>query len=125
MVDDEEAVREVAVATLSAHGYRVQAAREGTEAVALYARLRGEVRLVLTDMMMPVMDGPATIRSLRQLDPHVCILATSGLPVAPAVGEADAFLPKPFAAHDLLAAVRQALDRQTSAAHAPPGSMRP
>jgi PAS domain S-box-containing protein len=112
VVDDEAAIRELARATLTAHGYRVQTAREGSEAVALYARLGAEVRLVLTDMMMPVMDGPATIRALRQLDPNVRILATSGLPVAPAVGQADAFLPKPFAVHDLLAAVRQLLDRR-------------
>jgi two-component system, cell cycle sensor histidine kinase and response regulator CckA len=112
VVDDEASIRELARATLTAQGYRVQTAREGTEAVALYARLRTEVQLVLTDMMMPVMDGPATIRALRQLAPDVRILATSGLAVAPAVGQADAFLPKPFAAHDLLAAVRQVLDRQ-------------
>jgi signal transduction histidine kinase/CheY-like chemotaxis protein/tetratricopeptide (TPR) repeat protein len=119
VVDDEAAIRELARATLTANGYRVQTAREGTEAVALYARLREEVRLVLTDMMMPVMDGPATIRALRQLSPEVRILATSGLGVAAAVGQADAFLPKPYAPHDLLGAVRQMLDRQPAAANAP------
>jgi PAS domain S-box-containing protein len=113
VVDDEAPIREMAATTLAAHGYRVQSAREGKEALALYARHRGEVGLVLTDLMMPTMDGPATIRALRQLDPGVAILATSGLAETAPPGEAQAFLPKPFTAHGLLSAVRQVLEKKT------------
>src|SRR6185295_8044409 len=69
VIDDESAIREVARETLSAFGYRVMIASDGAEAMAVFAAHRSEVKVVLTDMMMPYMDGPATIRALRRLDP--------------------------------------------------------
>jgi two-component system sensor kinase len=113
VVDDEAAVRAVMTAALEAHGFRVKVAREGTEALALYAQHRAEVRLVVTDMMMPVMDGLATIRALRQMDPDVRILATSGLADAPPriPGSAvQGFLAKPYTAEDLVGAVCEVLE---------------
>src|SRR2546422_6496534 len=79
VVDDEATIREITKATLEAHGYRIVTAADGAEALALYAQHRDQIRLVLTDMMMPVMDGPATIRALRNLDPQIPIIAASGL----------------------------------------------
>ena len=60
-------------------GYRVLTATDGAEAVALFLDNREEIRLVLTDMMMPVMDGPATIGALRTIDSNIPIIAASGL----------------------------------------------
>jgi PAS domain S-box-containing protein len=107
VVDDEESIREITKGTLEAFGYRVVLAGDGTEALALYAEHRGEIKAVLTDMMMPFMDGPSTIRALKKLNPQVKIIAASGLAAEAKVAEAaslgvHAFLPKPFTAERLL-----------------------
>eukprot|EP01031_Cornospumella_fuschlensis_P019632 gene19632-24054_t len=59
VVDDEESVRSITRRTLEAFGYNVMTACDGAEAVAIYAQHRASIKVVLTDMMMPVMDGPA------------------------------------------------------------------
>ena len=107
VVDDEEAIRQVTRQTLEAYGYRVLLAANGAEAVALFARHIDDVALVLTDMTMPVMDGPATIQALRQIRPDVRIIAASGISqngqVARAAGAGVRhFLPKPYTADVLL-----------------------
>jgi CheY-like chemotaxis protein len=79
VVDDESAIREIGKEALRTFGYRVLTANDGTEALALFAQHRNEVHCVITDMMMPFMDGPATIRALRKLAPDLKIIATSGL----------------------------------------------
>lgn len=71
LVDDEEAIRTIARATLERFGYRVMVAANGAQAVALYAQHRSDIAVVLTDMAMPVMDGPATIIALMSIDPAV------------------------------------------------------
>jgi PAS domain S-box-containing protein len=116
VVDDEAFIRDITRKNLQAHGYRVITAREGGEALALYTRYRGEVRAVLTDMMMPGMDGAATIRELRQLDPQVRIIAVSGQGVLDENGKgpagADAFLAKPYKVEKLLATLHQVIGGQ-------------
>ncbi len=66
VVDDEESIREITRGTLETFGYTVLTASDGTEALALYADKKNEIAVVLTDMVMPFMDGPATIRVLRK-----------------------------------------------------------
>ena len=107
VVDDEMAIREVTKATLEAFNYRVLTASDGTEAVALYAQQGSEIKVVLTDMMMPFLDGPATIRALQKFNPAVKIIASSGLADnGKAVEAADLgirhFLAKPYTADKLL-----------------------
>ncbi|MDX2030186.1 MAG: ATP-binding protein [Blastocatellia bacterium] len=114
VVDDENSIREIARETLRAFGYRVLTANDGTEALALFAQHRDEIRVVVTDMMMPYMDGPATIRALRKLDPRVRILATSGLKAADKEAEVAqlgvaVFLQKPYTAETLLKTIARAL----------------
>lgn len=114
VVEDEAAVRLVTQQTLEAFGYRVLTAAQGQEAVAHYAARRKEIALVMTDMMMPVMDGPATIRALQVINPEVRIIATSGHATnghtakVSALG-VDQFLSKPYTAETLLKAVKLAL----------------
>ena len=67
IVDDEDGIRKIVQATLERFGYRVLPAANGAEAVALFVQNRDDVALVLTDMAMPVMDGPATIVALRAI----------------------------------------------------------
>jgi PAS domain S-box-containing protein len=114
VVDDEESIREITRGTLETFGYRVVLASDGTEALAAYAEHRGEIRAVLTDMMMPFMDGPSTIRALRKLDPTVRIIAASGLAANEKIAEAaslgvQTFLLKPYTAERLLVALDQLL----------------
>jgi CheY-like chemotaxis protein len=111
VVDDELTVRDITQQTLEVFGYRVVLATNGVEAVAIYARQGPEIAAVITDMMMPLMDGPATILVLRGLNPAVRIIGTSGLAVT---GQAASLniaelLPKPFTAETLLKALKQVL----------------
>lgn len=113
VVDDELPVRQITQHTLQAFGYRVLLAVDGADAIAVFAANRAEIAVVLTDMMMPVMDGPATIRVLRRMDPRVRIIGASGLTSAGPDGQAglgvNIFLPKPYTAETLLKALKQIL----------------
>jgi PAS domain S-box-containing protein len=114
VVDDEEAIRKIAQRTLERFGYRVLLASHGAEAVALYAPRQHEIAAVLTDMAMPIMDGPALILALRSLKPGVKIIASSGLMANSAVAKAvDAdvqhFVPKPYTAEALLKTLHEIL----------------
>jgi len=114
VVDDEERMRAVVQTTLERFGYRVLLAANGAEAVALYAQNREQIAIVLTDMAMPVMDGPATIVALKSMNPNLEIIASSGLPsdadVAKAVGAGvKHFVPKPYTTETLLTILAEAL----------------
>ncbi|MFN0122149.1 MAG: MASE3 domain-containing protein [Blastocatellia bacterium] len=116
VVDDEEAIREMTRAALEAYGYSVLSATNGAEALDLYARRGDEVRLVLTDMMMPVMDGPAMIRALREIDPDLPIVGCSGLTEEGKAAEArelgvGVIIAKPCGADTLLKTVARAICR--------------
>ena len=110
MVDDDVSVRQLAGRTLTAFGYRVLLASDGAHGLSAYQAHRDEVALVLTDMRMPVMDGPSTIEALRTLDPTVRIVAASGFSADAGSAGAARFLAKPYAAEQLLGAVREVLD---------------
>jgi CheY-like chemotaxis protein len=113
VVEDEASVREVIQATLEAHGYRVMTASDGSEAVALYAQHQEEIQAVITDMAMPFMDGPSTIRVLQRINPQVKIIAISGMDYDRLLTDASenvkAFLPKPFTTKRLLRTLREVL----------------
>ncbi len=114
VVDDEESVRQVTKHTLETFGYRVVLASDGAEAVAVFADLRDQIQLVLTDMMMPIMDGNATIHALLRIKPNLVIVTASGLDGNGAMVKASHagvkhFLPKPYTAGVLLKTLRQAL----------------
>jgi PAS domain S-box-containing protein len=79
VVDDEEPIRTATSLTLESHGYRVLTAGEGAQGLAVFVENREEIRLVLTDLMMPVMGGVTLIHALHVLEPGIKILATSGL----------------------------------------------
>ncbi len=112
VVDDEAAVREIAKAMLEAYGYRTMLASEGEEALGLFASQKGKVALVITDMMMPKLDGIGTADALRKADPDIKIVAMSGLSKSEydltSIG-ATASLSKPFTSEALLKTVRLAL----------------
>jgi two-component system, cell cycle sensor histidine kinase and response regulator CckA len=115
VVDDEAAIREMNRAALETYGYRVLTASDGATAIALYAQHQAEVQLVLTDVMMPVMDGLTMIRALRSLNPKLRVICCSG---TAGVGQNETLaqlnvqriLTKPLNVETLLHAVTQALN---------------
>jgi two-component system cell cycle sensor histidine kinase/response regulator CckA len=107
VVDDEAAICAISKASLETYNYQVLTASSGVEAVKLYKQYKDEISVVLMDMMMPDMDGPTAIHTLRQLNPRINIIAISGLISGNQVSEAtgagvSAFLPKPYTTQDLL-----------------------
>jgi CheY-like chemotaxis protein len=114
LVDDEPNVLSVTGGTLKAFGYRVITAVDGADAVGVFASHKDEVAVVLTDMMMPVMDGLATARVLRRMRPHVPIILSSGLGGEGRMGQATEagirdFLHKPYTADTLLKSLAEVL----------------
>ena len=114
VVDDEESIREITRGTLETFGYKVLTASDGTEALAIYADRKSEIAVVLTDMVMPFMDGAATIRALQRINSQVKIIAASGLTAGLISGESSlegvkVFLSKPYTAEKLLKALSEVL----------------
>lgn len=114
VVDDEESIREITKATLEAYGYSIITCSDGTEAVAAYATHGQKVALVLTDMLMPYMDGAATIRAIQKLNPKVKVLAVSGLKQNGdmVTQETVMFLHKPYTSEKLLKTIGELLDKK-------------
>ncbi len=107
VVDDEASIRTVTQQTLEAFGYRVVTVADGVDAVAVYAQRQSEIAAVITDMMMPVMDGPATIQVLVKINPAVKIIAASGLNGQAQIAKSGMpgvkdFLPKPYTTEAML-----------------------
>ncbi len=115
LVEDEEAVRRGGKRMLETRGYTVHEAGSGTEALEIMDELNGEVDIVVSDVVMPEMDGPTLLRELRKNHPDLKFIFVSGyaedafarnLPADAKFG----FLPKPFSLKQLAVAVREMLD---------------
>ncbi len=114
LVEDEEAVRAFAARALASRGYSVLQAANGFEALEIVAQNRGEIDLVVSDVVMPEMDGPSMFGELRKRGVAAKVIFVSGyaeeafaknLPE----GEEFAFLPKPFSLKQLIEAVKAAI----------------
>lgn len=130
VVDDEAYVRQITQQTLETFGYRVLTARDGTEALTQFVEHQAEIKAVITDLMMPVMDGAATIRALQQIDPNVRVIAASGLAETTQAAErigtsVRAFLTKPFSARTLIATIRMVLETADADAALSPSGGQP
>ena len=115
VVDDEASILSITRQTLQAFGYRVETAMNGADALSVYVQHRNEIAVVLTDMMMPILDGAATIHALMRINPAVKIIAASGLNSnggeAKFAGDGvKHFLTKPYTAATLLKTLRTLLD---------------
>ena len=113
LAEDEEGVRELAQEILEESGYRVLAAGSGVEAVRLAESHAGPIHLLLTDVVMPGMSGPALAEVLEFERPELKVLFVSGYadPASTArrLPRGSAFLQKPFSAAALESSVRDAL----------------
>jgi two-component system cell cycle sensor histidine kinase/response regulator CckA len=114
LVEDEDGLRSLNARGLKSRGYTVLEAANGIDALAALEERNGEVDLVVSDVVMPEMDGPTMLREMRARNPHLRIIFVSGyaedafarsLPE----GQQFAFLPKPFTLSQLVAAVKETL----------------
>ncbi|MCU0568847.1 MAG: PAS domain S-box protein [Oculatellaceae cyanobacterium Prado106] len=105
IVEDDAALRQTAQSLLETYGYQTLVAEDGVEALQLFTQHQADIKLVLMDIMMPHLDGVATIQVLQNINPQVPIVAVSGLAAkreAAIAAGARAFLAKPYTIEDLL-----------------------
>ena len=112
LVEDEPMVRTVAERALTRHGYSVITANNGGEALEILGRGQ-DIALLISDVVMPEMDGPTMVREARKSRPDLPILFMSGYAEEQLRNSIDiekvAFLPKPFSVQELAEAARKAL----------------
>ncbi len=121
VVDDEELICAMLRRSLTRRGYRVVTAPDGAAAIRAFKESRERIGVVLTDLMMPGMDGIALTRALRAIDPGVRVVASSGLAEIERREELTALgvsnvLEKPFTAASLFRAIENALAETGAAA---------
>jgi two-component system cell cycle sensor histidine kinase/response regulator CckA len=114
LVEDEDAVRSFATRALESRGYTVLSAGSGVEALTLIDAEAGGIDLVVSDVVMPEMDGPTLLKELRRRNPDIKIIFVSGYAEEAFKKNLEAdeefvFLPKPFALKDLVQAVKETL----------------
>ena len=112
LVEDEPAVRQLFAQALIRAGYRVYEARNGQEAMKVFDQHGDTIDLLLTDMRMPYMGGAELAKHLRARRKTLKLLCVSGYPGVAETELASDFLSKPFSRDDLLAKVREVLDRK-------------
>ena len=116
LVEDEDSVRNFAVRALKRQGYEVLEATTGVEALELVANDKGRIDIVVSDVVMPEMDGPTMLTELRKKTPDLKVIFVSGYPDDRFKTGLDpdaqfAFLPKPFTLPQLAAKVKEELAR--------------
>ena len=119
LVEDEDMVRVVAERALTRQGYTVLTAAHGEEALEIFDRGEAVIDLLISDVVMPTMDGPTMVRQVRERHPDLPVLFMSGYAEEQLRKSIDldgvAFLPKPFSVKQLAEAARDALATQTAA----------
>ena len=114
VVDDDDGVRTMADQILRHNGYRTITACDGAEAIAVFALRASEVQLLLTDLEMPILGGPALAKALRRIRPDLRIIAMSGAASRRSSAThkefTSSYIAKPFQAETLLSLVRATLD---------------
>lgn len=117
IVDDESAMRKLVAKFLNREGYETLTAKDGPDALKLYALKQSEIDVTLLDAMMPGMDGLETMVAIREIDPDAKFILSSGFPIE-AFAESNlsgAFLGKPYTLSDLKNVVTGALLKNTLA----------
>ncbi|BCL33673.1 response regulator [Nostoc sp. MS1] len=114
IVDDEPSIQEITKTSLESYQYQTLVAGDGVEAIALYAKNADKISAVLMNIMLPVLDGLTTIRTLKKINPQVRIIATSGLISKTKLNEivntgANSFLAKPYTVNELLLALHEVM----------------
>ena len=114
VVDDEQSILDIMKNTLELYGYRIMTAHNGIEALSIYTHEKDRIDVVITDLIMPSLDGMTMARNLRKMNPGVKIITSSGIKIS----EADSanlgnvnhiFLQKPYTAEKLLSTLQEIL----------------
>ena len=113
LVEDEDMVRAVAERALTRHGYTVVTAEHGEDALEIFASGAHEFDLLISDVVMPTMDGPTMVRRVREKLPNIPVLFMSGYAEEQLRKSIDLdrvqFLPKPFSVKQLAEAAQKAM----------------
>ncbi|MEM6763036.1 MAG: ATP-binding protein [Pseudomonadota bacterium] len=111
LVEDEEAIRTFAARALSAKGYTVLSAGSGVEAAEIFDERGPDIDLLLTDVIMPELDGPSLVKHVRAIRPELKVIFMSGYADGASVDDLGGaqFLPKPFTLKALAEAVKKEL----------------
>jgi CheY-like chemotaxis protein len=117
LVDDEDMVIDIGKQMLEKLGYAVMVANNGNDAVSLYQNNQAWTDMVLLDMIMPDMGGGAVYDKLKQMDPNVKVLLSSGYSIEGQATEilnrgCDGFIQKPFNITELSQKIREVLDKE-------------
>jgi two-component system cell cycle sensor histidine kinase/response regulator CckA len=116
LVEDEDAVRRFAVAALKSKGYEVLQAADGVEALEVMKAHDNRVDLVVSDVIMPEMDGPTLMKELRKITPDLKFIFVSGYPDDAFKNNLDpdaefTFMPKPYSLAQIAAKVKEVIGR--------------
>ncbi|MBM4341448.1 MAG: PAS domain S-box protein [Deltaproteobacteria bacterium] len=116
LVDDEEPIRNLGEQIFAKHGYTVLKVSDGESALKLYQEKKGEIALVVLDLIMPGMGGKKCLEELLQINPEVKVVITSGYSPDGShktflEGGAKNFISKPFNMKEMLQVVREVLDK--------------
>jgi CheY-like chemotaxis protein len=117
VVDDESYILDACKAMLTKLGYNTILAHSGEEAVALSRRENGRIDLIILDMVMPGMDGLTAYERLKEINPEVKVILSSGYSLTGAVKEildkgCDEYIQKPFSLSQLSLITRELLDKK-------------
>jgi two-component system cell cycle sensor histidine kinase/response regulator CckA len=109
VVDDEQPIRTLIAQACDQNGYEVLTAEDGSTGVVHFAGNKSRVKLLITDMMMPGVNGQSLANTIRAINPSIKIIAISGAAEPNAIPEADCLLTKPFSTEELLRTVHRVL----------------
>ncbi len=118
LVDDEPAILNMAQKILKASGYDVLTARDGSEAISLFVQGQGKIKLVISDIVMPSMDGVTLMGLIKKIDPGVKLIASSGFKEGVGASKlaqwerlgVNRLLEKPYTVDRLLATITDVLN---------------
>jgi two-component system, cell cycle sensor histidine kinase and response regulator CckA len=113
VVDDDKDVLNFIKDILETHGYTVTSANNSLTAIDIFRNLSGKISLVITDVLMPLMEGGELIKQLKEIKPDIKIIIISGYSDEKITKDmVDVFIRKPFESIELLSAIRRLLDAQ-------------
>ena len=117
LVDDEDMILDVGKEMATTLGYKVMLARSGKEAIELYTKNEDKIDMVVLDMIMPDMGGGEVYDRLKEINPNIKALLSSGYSLDGRADEilkrgCDGFIQKPFNMEQLSSKLRQILDKQ-------------
>ncbi len=113
VVDDSEAIRNITKSVLEANGYKVLLAADGKDAIRVFTEHSNEIALVLTDMVMPEMDGVSAVSAIREIRSDIKAIAITAYvdsaQYVDLLGEVDAIIRKPYEIEMLLSTIDRML----------------